>query len=580
MGSRCASPAWNDIPADELAAFDSLLRREERSITHLGWLSGGFSGSPVALVRDQLADKPSREAIIKFCARGGDEAQMIAAAYEAAPDRFRTAHMVKPGRQMPLYKWTAVFMEIAGGDLSSYKAVAKYTTNANLTEICTTVITSLLKDWNADLKDRNKDLEIKEFLQQVIGKDKLDRNSKLSAFTERVGIDWKREWIQRDGWPDWLVNPLALLSYSENAILHAVVGFGHGDLSVHNVLLATYPHLNAVDFQLIDYGGFGYRYPLTRDPMYLLISLATQWLRGIKLPSDGSRILIEQLARHQVDTGHMGLSGYRQVINGIFRAGHTWAVSQQIGRHWLPQSLLSLIGCALTFIGRAVPGLDSGAMDDWLFDLAAVIATEYAKGDYGHIGGLTPAPVGGAVSNVHTVHRHHMRLDVSPQSAMAPRTSNSGSAEPALQGVPETLGVPPESSPITTVHDKQESKLPSTVFEHDTAARLLNQIDATGPPPIRPLRTYDIGQWLVDLADWVDGASSLLSEIESFTSLIRDDPSARFVQALDDSRASIQEILNRIAVNPRTKHGADSLGNIADDLWALLAQLIPLSMEP
>jgi hypothetical protein len=74
MGSRCESPAWvKKLPPRELAAFDRRLEAEPFDIKHLLWLSGGFSGSPVALIRMQRKDLAPADAVLKFCKGGADE---------------------------------------------------------------------------------------------------------------------------------------------------------------------------------------------------------------------------------------------------------------------------------------------------------------------------------------------------------------------------------------------------------------------------------------------------------------------------------------------------------------------------
>ena len=91
--------------------------------------------------------------------------------------------------------------------------------------------------------------------------------------------------------------------------------------------------------------------------MYLLVSLATQWLRDTKLPSSHSRALIRELARIGPQVPDLGLADYREVIDTIFETGRLWAANQAaMGEHWVPQSFLALAGAALTFIGRDIPG--------------------------------------------------------------------------------------------------------------------------------------------------------------------------------------------------------------------------------
>ena len=68
MGSRCDSPEWRRIvPEVELEAFDSCLDNEPIKIKHLLWFTGGFSGSPVALIRVVRKGEAPAEEILKFC---------------------------------------------------------------------------------------------------------------------------------------------------------------------------------------------------------------------------------------------------------------------------------------------------------------------------------------------------------------------------------------------------------------------------------------------------------------------------------------------------------------------------------
>ena len=120
-------------------------------------------------------------------------------------------------------------------------------------------------------------------------------------------------------------------------------------------------------------------YPLARDPMYLLVSLARQWLRDIKLPSESGSALAREVAYAGPSNPDLGLGEYRAVIRTIFETGREWASTQGQGEHWRSQSFLALTGSALTFIGRDTPGLETAAVNDWLFDLAAAVEAEHLK---------------------------------------------------------------------------------------------------------------------------------------------------------------------------------------------------------
>jgi hypothetical protein len=202
----------------------------------------------------------------------------------------------------------------------------------------------------------------------------------LHDFASRADIDWNEKWIRRPGWEgEWLRNPLSILSADFGPELSAIVGIGHGDLSVFNVLLPGFPDFQPAAYWLIDYGSSNPSHPLTRDPMYLLLSLATRWLQDIAPSSGMRRSLIKLLAMRPDDIKPITIAFYQKVCAEIIRTGHDWAAGKGRGHHWRSQSQLSIIGCALAFIGRKIDLLEVSDSDHWLFDLAAVAATEYCR---------------------------------------------------------------------------------------------------------------------------------------------------------------------------------------------------------
>jgi hypothetical protein len=113
--------------------------------------------------------------------------------------------------------------------------------------------------------------------------------------------------------------------------------------------------------------------------MYLLLSLATRWLQDITASSDLRRSLIKVLAKSPDDVKPISIAPYQKVCSEIIRTGYDWATAKGRGHYWRPQCQLSIIGCALAFIGRQIGSLDISETDNWLFDLAAVAATEYCN---------------------------------------------------------------------------------------------------------------------------------------------------------------------------------------------------------
>ena len=566
MGSRCKSPAWRKVPQQELAALDRRLEAEPINIKHLLWLSGGFSGSPVALIRMQRMGAAPAEAILKFCKGGADEVQGIFSAYDNALAEFSRAHMVRPNRDFPLHEWTAVLLEVAGGDLSSYKSIAEFADKQELADICAVVIRSLLSEWNAGSIPASNDMGVGEFLEKVIGTNRLAGTSKLAAFASDSQISWREQWIKQGNPPDWPLNPLALTSSTGE--VNALIGYGHGDLNVHNVLVPTEPELNADGFLLIDYGTFSYEYPLARDPMYLLVSLATQWLKDITLPSRKSRALAMELARTGPQPPDLGLADYRNVIGTIFETSRSWAASQHQGRTWLTQSFLALTGVALTFIGREIPGLETAAVNKWLFDLASVVAKE-------HLIDYSATDSGWSALASHTapydlIQRTEpaSRASLAPEAGASPADMSQVSADSAAERPVEGNGAHGDRpDPLATL---QEGEI----------ARLREELLAVGWPPERPPHLGGIGRWLVSVGYWTDAADSMLSGIASFTFANGNDSLDRFAQAIDDAQSTFGKIMDRLAADTTTTtKDAATLAAWAEDLWRQVARLLRLSME-
>lgn len=78
-------------------------------------------------------------------------------------------------------------------------SLAEYATDERLAEICANLIGSLLKDWNAGERELSEDLNLGNFLQRVVGREKIQPGGSLTDFADRAGI--KRDEIG-SGAPD------------------------------------------------------------------------------------------------------------------------------------------------------------------------------------------------------------------------------------------------------------------------------------------------------------------------------------------------------------------------------------------
>lgn len=121
--------------------------------------------------------------------------------------------------------------------------------------------------------------------------------------------------------------------------------------------------------------------------------------------------------------------------------------------------------------------------------------------------------------------------------------------------------------------------LPTGTTQRDEVSRLAQDIEDAFPPPGRPSQESELDEWLARLANWTDDTSSLVDEIEHVRSLVPKDPSVRFVQALDSSRANIQSIIDDLD-GLRTIANANRLADNAAELYELVKHLAGLSLEP
>jgi len=176
---------------------------------------------------------------------------------------------------------------------------------------------------------------------------------------------------------------------------------------------------------------------------------------------------------------------------------------------------------------------------------------------------------------------HHPRQGDSALRAMAFDTiAKKATTDASAQRVAEILGLPTEEMlPWATAMSSKVSPLPFAVSQHSAVSRVVEQVELTGPPPIWPSCKNDVGKWLVKLADWTDDVSSLICEIEDVANFINNDPTARFIQAIDDARESVQEMVNCLADDEAARQDAGSLKSGAEDLWDRIVQLVPLAMK-
>lgn len=386
MGTRCDNPEWERLNRDVLAAFGRWLKGQPWDVTFRSWFDDGRSGSPVALV-SRTGEGRNDDVVMKFFLKGAKEVRQWKAAIDGTPPLFGTDHLTRLAEDSPLgdrdeSPWIATVV-LVGGDLSKFRPLveAQSLLDASFAGTCTTVVGSVIEEWNPRPRrpDQVRDVAVSKYLARIFDPKRLEPGKPLRNWADAADIPMDAPLLRRPMSPDALPNPIALCTATtllDDLSVRAQFGRAHGDLNVRNIYLETEP-LRPKGYKLIDLGGYDADAPLARDPMHLLLSIGTEWLRhGIEAGSKMSSILVDVIVNPQVD--QPGFDSYQRVSLAVHEAGRIWATRQSLGHHWRDQSLLALVGSALHFAGRDLQvGYDEGAVRGWFFDIAAFAARAY-----------------------------------------------------------------------------------------------------------------------------------------------------------------------------------------------------------
>ncbi|MEV4364566.1 hypothetical protein [Nonomuraea sp. NPDC049625] len=238
----------------------------------------------------------------------------------------------------------------------------------SLAMTCVIVVESVLDGWNPGDVHQHELMTASAYLRLVLG-DRLAPGRNLSRWAAEHGVPATVGWVS-DGEGGQVRNPLALASDDGSKQLLVQRGNAHGDLNANNILVRKG---DPQSFKLIDFASFANDAPLARDPVYLLLSLAREWLSDLADGSPGRHDLMAAIVNPQASPA-TSVFGSVKVSAAFHEAGQNWADRSGFGEHWRQQELLSLIGCALIFVGRArLPG----DVRQWFFDLSVRATHEY-----------------------------------------------------------------------------------------------------------------------------------------------------------------------------------------------------------
>ncbi|BCJ75421.1 hypothetical protein CS0771_49650 [Catellatospora sp. IY07-71] len=406
------------------------------------------SGAVVCAVREHRRHAGVRKIILKLdtvrdAARAhGEYVQQQSAVHEGGD--FARRHLVQPARE-PVWadgRLWFTFQELATGEatdmgladlevLTALLDAARTGSDEDaLPTACAHIVRSVLGDWAAHRDTRTMD--VPAFLRLHV-RDRLDPGGDLHAMASArtaAALDLPDE-------PGPLANPLRLVTDSTMTAgrrVVAVVGKAHGDLHTENVLVPVRPVVAPDGFRLIDLMKYGSAAPLTRDPVHLVLYIVARSLAGLA-PQAREALFGVVLDPATAPSGPVPGWLYRTVV-GVHAAAEGCARS--LIDEWREQAILSVLGNALIFVGRASTRDEDR---DWFLRLAARAADAY-------LGRAAPAPPVSPAPEVTAV-------PARASSVVAPapdRLAGAPAAEPAATAG-EVPPVPVAAGPRRSIPD-------------------------------------------------------------------------------------------------------------------------------
>jgi hypothetical protein len=361
------------------AVFQGLLewvKGQPFDLTHCRRLTGGQSGSIVALVRVQPPRGVIHGAVLKLLPRklATRESRAVQLAEQYGPEEFVASHMVRTTWSGPLPGSSGCWLhmqDVAQDDLVAVRELGQLTADPRFAEYCATIVATLCSAWNGGPDDPP--------LSQVGGagaflRQDLSNEAGLRTFATAAGLDVEKPPadIEFPGRTDPLPNPLALIApdSAEQHTVEVFLGKVHGDLNLGNVLVPVERDgVRPERFRLIDMGRFSPKKPVSRDPAKLLLSVAEAWLPHVAPGSPLRSRLAELIVAPLECRPSPAVVGYLHVAEEIYKAAASWAVSRRCVEDWARQHGLVLAASALRAVARPTV-----AMPDrwWYLEVAAL----------------------------------------------------------------------------------------------------------------------------------------------------------------------------------------------------------------
>ncbi|MDQ1041580.1 hypothetical protein QFZ75_008082 [Streptomyces sp. V3I8] len=359
--------------AQALSEYAALHHRHYRLVR---WLVNGRSRAPVAVVRetDRHEDKTTK-LILKVPAQDGEKLRLNEfarhrAAIKQAP-AFAAAHLSKtahPPIRVGDGSWIT-FQRVAGRTLEDtevltvllFRMLDRSSTaesgpepvscdSPTFTNACATVVAGVLGEWaeHPDMDEHAPMMSVADFLTLHLA-GQFEPGGRLHPYAQLHQGDMLHS--EPDGRP--LPNPLAIAQgrcFSDVGLIQPLLGKTHGDLHTDNALIRVRPAIDSRDYHLIDNALYEERGPLTRDPVHLLFYIVARTMDELSLPQQNA--LIDLLIAPSSGPGHRLPGWLTDVVKAVDAACLAWVEDSGLAPEWRAQTLLSLLACALMFVGR------------------------------------------------------------------------------------------------------------------------------------------------------------------------------------------------------------------------------------
>ncbi|MDG6106950.1 hypothetical protein Daura_28145 [Dactylosporangium aurantiacum] len=365
------------------------------------WLVNGRSRAPVAVVSE--TDEGTAETrLLVLKVLQAEDGRLHELEYKRHRAAVREAKEFA-GRHLTTFQHEAVaagvgrwitFQSIAGKDLPSTEVLTVLLrrmlritidpepvgtagvscTPEEFADACRAIVHGVLHDWAGRpyiAPPPANAWTVREFLRAHIG-DQLAPDGRLHELARRHQGDH----VRVAGEAEPLPSPFALAKgeyFADAVTVPAIVGRTHGDLHSDNALVKVRP-FDTTAFFLIDTALYEQQGPVTRDPVHFvlyIIARAFETLSTSQCDALIDLLLDPDDGPHQLVPGWLDL-----VVRAVHDEAVGWVHPTGLEPKWRLQTLLSIVGCAMLFLGRTST---PEAAKPWFLRLAARAAAQFER---------------------------------------------------------------------------------------------------------------------------------------------------------------------------------------------------------